>query len=460
MGLVLQVLDCIGIVIAWIAAYHLRFNTGLVPVTKGVPLFSQYLSLLVPVVLVWFVVFTSFRIYRPPVLLRGMADLLMIIRAHLFAMLAFVALTYMISEYKYSRVTLVYFSFISGIYLVYIRKAVLWGLPILRKRLGKVRPVLFVGAGVTAERMAASLSEYPEFGLRIIGAVSQSGKADDQPVNGKLEILGDYSDISEIVQTHGILHLYFVLPRADSAKLEDLIRMTEMLAVEVKVVPDISEFVTLGFAVDSFDGLPVISFNSTGIDLAASLLKRMLDVAGASFALLVFSPIFLVLSILVKATSRGPIFYGQERLGLDGKKFKMWKFRSMKMDAEAETGPVWASESDDRRTPIGAMLRSSSLDEIPQFWNVLRGEMSLVGPRPERPQFVDKFKGDIPKYMLRHKVKAGITGWAQVNGWRGNTSLEKRIEHDIYYIENWSLWFDIKIIFLTVLKGLVNKNAY
>jgi exopolysaccharide biosynthesis polyprenyl glycosylphosphotransferase len=167
-----------------------------------------------------------------------------------------------------------------------------------------------------------------------------------------------------------------------------------------------------------------------------------------------------VVAIIVKLTSKGPIFYQQERMGLDGTTFHMWKFRSMRVDAEEKTGAVWATENDDRRTMIGKILRSTSIDELPQLWNVWRGQMSLVGPRPERPVFVDKFRYEIPNYMLRHRVKTGITGWAQVNGWRGDTSLEKRIECDIFYIRNWSLWLDFKILLITVFKGIVNRNAY
>jgi exopolysaccharide biosynthesis polyprenyl glycosylphosphotransferase len=189
------------------------------------------------------------------------------------------------------------------------------------------------------------------------------------------------------------------------------------------------------------------------------VLKRAIDVAISATALIVFSIPFAIIAALIKYTSKGPVFYKQERMGLDGKAFQVYKFRSMYQGAEDETGPVWARDNDPRCTPVGRWLRRLDLDELPQLWNVLRGDMSIVGPRPERPYFVEQFKHRIPQYMLRHKVKAGITGWAQVNGWRGNTSLEKRIEYDLYYIENWSVSLDIKIMCLTVLRGL-QKHAY
>ncbi|MGZ8384019.1 MAG: exopolysaccharide biosynthesis polyprenyl glycosylphosphotransferase, partial [Nitrospira sp.] len=190
------------------------------------------------------------------------------------------------------------------------------------------------------------------------------------------------------------------------------------------------------------------------------IVKRVLDVVGASAALVLFSPVLCAVAVLVKLTSPGPIFFRQLRMGLDGQAFEMLKFRSMKPDAESETGPVWTRPNDERRTPIGAFLRRTSLDELPQFWNVLRGEMSIVGPRPERPEFIARFRETLPQYMLRHKMKAGITGWAQINGWRGNTSLERRIEHDLFYIEHWSIWFDFKIMLLTVWRGFIHRHAY
>ena len=190
------------------------------------------------------------------------------------------------------------------------------------------------------------------------------------------------------------------------------------------------------------------------------VLKRILDIFGALIALVLFAPLMLIIAIVIRLTSSGPSLYGQERMGLDGRTFNALKFRSMHYDAESETGAVWASENDERRTKFGTFLRKYSLDELPQLFNVFKGEMSLVGPRPERPVFIEQFKSQIPNYMLRHKVKAGITGWAQINGWRGNTSLEKRIECDLYYIERWSIWFDIKILFLTFYRGFFGTNAY
>jgi len=240
----------------------------------------------------------------------------------------------------------------------------------------------------------------------------------------------------------------------------ELIESTSRECVDVKVVPDLLQVIALRARLEDLDGVPVININDVPLQGFNTIVKRAIDIVISSVALVILGLPLGVIAALVKLTSRGPVFYRQERMGLDGHSFMIYKFRSMYDDAEADTGPVFAREDDPRRTPLGRMLRRSNIDELPQFWNVLRGDMSIVGPRPERPLFVAQFKAKIPQYMLRHKVKAGITGWAQVNGWRGNTSIEKRIEYDLYYIENWSVKLDLKIMWLTLLRGFFHKHAY
>jgi Undecaprenyl-phosphate glucose phosphotransferase len=230
--------------------------------------------------------------------------------------------------------------------------------------------------------------------------------------------------------------------------------------VDIKLVPDLLRYMDLQSGIEELDGMPVINLTESPLYGWNTVFKRVSDIVLSSLAILITFPIMVLIAIVIKLESRGPLLYKQERMGLDRNVFWMYKFRSMEPEAEKQSGPVWAKENDDRRTRVGTFLRSTSLDELPQFFNVFMGQMSLVGPRPERPVFVDEFKKSIPFYMLRLKMKAGLTGWAQVNGWRGNTSLEKRIECDLYYIKNWSLLFDIKILFLTIWKGLINRHAY
>jgi exopolysaccharide biosynthesis polyprenyl glycosylphosphotransferase len=226
------------------------------------------------------------------------------------------------------------------------------------------------------------------------------------------------------------------------------------------VIPGACEFITLKGGVDELDGLPIVSLQNSPLSGWNKFFKRAFDLLLGTWILAIVSPLMLVISLLIKAGSEGSVLYKQERIGMDGHHFQMLKFRTMRVGAERETGPIWAKQNDPRRTKVGAFLRKTSLDELPQLFNVLKGEMSLVGPRPERPNFVEEFRNKIPLYMLRHKIKAGMTGWAQVNGWRGNTSLEKRIEHDLYYIQNWSIGFDLRILSMTLWRGIFSKSAY
>ena len=250
------------------------------------------------------------------------------------------------------------------------------------------------------------------------------------------------------------------LPKEDSGYLEKILADLDDEIVTVRLIPDLLHVMTLRSSVEDLDGLPVINLRESPMVGWAGIQKRVFDVAATSAVLLVAAPMMALIAVAIWITSGRPILFAQERMGLDGRVFRMLKFRTMPTDAESETGPVWNTADDARATPLGSLLRKTSLDELPQLWNVLRGDMSLVGPRPERPVFIEEFRREIPGYMLRHKVKAGLTGWAQVHGWRGNTSLHERVEHDIYYIQNWTLGLDIRILLLTLWRGWLQRNAY
>jgi len=261
-----------------------------------------------------------------------------------------------------------------------------------------------------------------------------------------------------LLKEGGIEKLVLVSPSGSEEVLKELIKECSDFNVDFTIIPGIYSVLTTRLRVEVLEGIPMIGIKETPLQGVNLWVKRLEDIIISSFLLLITFPLFLLIALLIKITSRGPVFYRQERVGLDGKPFVMLKFRTMKMDAEKETGPVWATPDDPRRTKVGKILRKLSLDELPQLINVVKGEMSLVGPRPERPYFVEKFKEMIPEYMARHRIKAGITGWAQVNGLRGNTPLEERIKYDLYYLENWSLWFDLKILFLTLFT--FHREAY
>jgi Undecaprenyl-phosphate glucose phosphotransferase len=318
-----------------------------------------------------------------------------------------------------------------------------------------LKRILIAGAGDLGRMVADRVLQHREFGFQVVGFVDDRAGGDHIGYRG-LPLLGTLAEVGEIAQRERVDHLYVALPLEEHAKLLDLMEVAGRECIDVKVVPDVLQFITLRARLEDLDGLPIINVNDVPLQGFNAWLKRVIDIALSATALVVLAIPMAIIALLVKVTSRGPVFYAQERMGLDGGGFTVYKFRSMYEDAETD-GPVWADQNDPRATPLGKWLRRLDLDELPQFWNVLRGEMSIVGPRPERPFFVEQFKHRIPQYMLRHKVKAGITGWAQVNGWRGNTSLEKRIEYDLYYIENWSVTLDLKIMWLTVFRGLFQR---
>ncbi|MCM0605037.1 MAG: undecaprenyl-phosphate glucose phosphotransferase [Xanthomonadaceae bacterium] len=442
-GGLFRITDLLVISAAWLAAYFFRFYIPLIEVTKGFPPFSTYLSLLPLILFLWMIVFNSLRVYQPKRMLRRTDEALLLLKAHFFALMMFLTLTYLISEYRYSRVVMIYFGVLGGIGLVVFRLILRNAVRSIHSRGKLTRSILAVGEGKSLDELIYRLKRFPELGFELVGVVS-----------------GDYSKLSEVLKSQKIDQILIALPHHQSAQLEQVLAAIKDETIDIKLVPDLQAYIALGCEVEEFDGIPILNLNDSPLEGWWFMAKRITDILLSLIALVVLSPVLGLVALAVKLTSRGDILYSQERMGLDGRVFKMYKFRSMKVDAETQTGAVWAKENDDRRTSIGTILRSTSLDELPQFWNVFVGDMSLVGPRPERPVFVSQFRGEIPHYMLRHKVKAGITGWAQINGWRGNTSLERRIECDLYYIRNWSYLFDLKILFYTLWRGFIHKNAY
>ncbi|MCL4164795.1 UNVERIFIED_CONTAM: hypothetical protein GTU68_010217 [Idotea baltica] len=313
--------------------------------------------------------------------------------------------------------------------------------------------MLIVGGGQVALDLAQRIRGHRELGVQLVGCLVEN-KSFEKPLG--LPVLGEYAELKEMLDTMDIDQVVLALPLEHSHLVPKLMDIVVDSLVDVKVIPDIYRFISLGGSIEEFEGMPVISVQESRINLTA---KRIIDIVLSIFLIVFFSPILLLIAIIVKLTSKGSVLYVQERVSYDGTSFPIYKFRTMKENAEEE-GAGWTTKSDSRITILGKFLRGTSLDELPQLFNVLKGHMSLIGPRPERPVFIKEFRKDIPKYMLRHKVPAGMTGWAQVNGWRGDTSINKRIEHDLFYIENWSLFFDFKILVLTFFRGFRNKNAY
>ena len=452
------VLDWITLSCSWILAYLLRFYyLPVIPVSKGIPPFITYLTLLVIMLPLWYIVFKAFGLYRPRRISSKIAEGMNIATATSIAIVILVALTFFVRQYEFSRLTFLYFWINCVIFLSIERILFRELLRFIRKRGYNLRHALIVGTGSLGQDVTDRVHGHPELGIKIRGFLSEDNSQIGNELKG-FKVLDTFENIRSVVMNQKIDMVLITLPLSAHEKLKDILNDIGDEMVSIMLIPDLLELATLRGGIGEFEGMPVISLRDTPLYGWNIVVKRVTDFVLSITILLAVSPLMLVISFLVKATSKGPVFYSQERMGLDGKIFNMLKYRTMAIEAEKETGPVWAAKNDSRRTSIGTFLRKTSIDELPQFFNVLKGDMSIVGPRPEREFFIQQFRNKVPKYMLRHKMKAGITGWAQISGWRGNTSLEKRIECDLYYIENWSLRLDLVIMWLTIWRGLVNKD--
>jgi Undecaprenyl-phosphate glucose phosphotransferase len=472
MAVAFVLVDVVSTNLAWILAYYLRFHSDLVslflPVTKGLPEFSRYLLLLPLITVLWPVVLYFHGLYQ---IKRGRSRIDEFF-AILFSVLIAATLTlgatlYVRVYYRYQPDVAPQWEYSQGVFGLFVILDVMalnLGRAALRAYLQRmwaagynVRRVLIAGAGELGQRVAETIAAHRELGYRVVGFVDDVRR----PAHEVTTVLGDLSQTMEVAGAHGVDQLYIALPLEEHDKLLKLIKSVRNECVDIKVIPDLVQYATIKAALEDLDGIPIISLNEVPLRGWNSMLKRVMDVV-VGFGLLVVTaiPLLAIAAAIKLKGGKGPVLLRQERMTLDGKTFQIFKFRTMVDEAEKETGPIWASPEDPRRTPLGIWLRRFNLDEVPQLLNVVRGDMSLVGPRPERPPFVRQFKERIPQYMLRHRVKSGITGWAQVNGWRGNTSIEKRIEYDLYYIENWSLLLDVKILILTLFRGFGQKHAY
>jgi Undecaprenyl-phosphate glucose phosphotransferase len=463
--------DAVLGMLAFLLAYAIRFESGLLAVTKGLPPFGQYVNILPFVgVLVPFA-FHVQGLYR---LRRGrsrvddfFAVLVGSILAVVFGVVAtlYVQAYYVPDELK-DRGAFEVSQLVWALFLVLNVAFTFASREIVREALERrwragigLKRILIAGAGELGRLVADKILEHRELGYQIVGFVDDRAGGDLLGHRG-LPVIGTLDEAGEVAQREHVDHLYVALPAEEHVRMLQLLESVGRECIDIKVVPDLLQVIALKARLEDLDGIPIINVNDVPLQGFNSVLKRTIDVVLSGASLLALAVPFAVIGLIIRATSSGPVFYRQERMGLDGKPFVIYKFRSMYEDAERETGPIWAVSDDPRCTPIGRMLRRTNVDELPQLWNVFRGDMSLVGPRPERPFFVSQFKQRIPQYMLRHKVRAGLTGWAQVNGWRGNTSIEKRIEYDLYYIENWSVALDVKIMWLTLLKGFFHRHAY
>jgi Undecaprenyl-phosphate glucose phosphotransferase len=451
--------DLLVVTCAWFVSYWARFQTDFIEADKGIPPFANYLALTLFIWPIWAFVFRRMGLYRAMRGIRRTREIWQIVNANTLSILLFLAVTYLFREkdVQFSRLVFVYFWFFATLFTVVERSVVRSSLREIRRRGYNLRYVLMVGAGRLAGDIASRVRMHPELGMQLVGCLARDESERKGPRG--LTVVGQYQDLGKLLATTEVDQVMIALPLEDNHLLPDVMAQIGDSLVDVRVVPDIQQFISLGGAIEEFEGLPVINLQSSPIAGVNLFVKRVLDVLVAFAAIVLTAPLMVLIAFAVKLTSRGPVLFRQERVSVDGSPFTIFKFRTMCSDAE-RNGPGWTIPKDDRVTGLGRFLRATSLDELPQLFNVVRGDMSLVGPRPERPVFIAEFRRRVPRYMLRHKVPAGITGWAQVNGWRGDTSIDKRIEYDLYYIENWSLMLDLKILFLTAFRGFVNRNAY
>ncbi len=456
-------LDAIAIIAAYALAYLIiasRKNAIALPA-------SFYFSVLVIIVPVALILNGLNGMYSQKRSLSKRRVLGMVFTSSTILLLVFTLVLFLGSKnqyiYNFSRSLIIYFYIFMMVFEVAERAVVRLALKDIRKKGYNAKEVLLVGYSRAAEGFIDRCRMNPDWGYRIRGILDDHKDAEymykNIPIIGKIRSLSSQLEENKIENT--LDEIVITLSLQDYDYLEEIVNECERSGVHTKFVPDYNNIIPTVPQVEDVQGLPVINIRRLPLSEGANaFIKRAIDIFGSLFGLIIFSPIMIGTMIAVKCSSPGPIFYKQERIGRHGKAFNMYKFRSMVVQEEDDEKKEWTTKNDPRVTPVGRFIRKTSIDEMPQFWNILKGDMSLVGPRPERPQFVEKFRDEIPHYMIKHQVRPGLTGWAQVNGYRGDTSIEKRIEYDLYYIENWTVGFDFKIMFLTIFKGFINKNAY
>jgi Undecaprenyl-phosphate glucose phosphotransferase len=442
--------DVLLVVASWIGAYALRFHSAL-DAPRGVPPLEPYLVAVGLIVPVWAWVFRSRGLYAPRRTDSTLSEIGSVLAGATTVVVLLVVATFFARSYFFSRGVIVFFWALSSASVSSFRLVAREFLRVLHRNGRNLSSVLVVGAGPLAEQVIDRVHEHPEAGLHVVGVLGNDPRV---PRVGGVPVLGRYEQVRKVLALCGAAQVVLALPREDQDHLEALLNELDDELVDLRLVPDLLHVATLRSSVEDFDGLPVISLRDSPLVGWSAIQKRVFDIVVSALMLAAVSPVLAGLALVIRFTGGAPVLYVQDRMGLDGRVFRMLKFRTMVRDAERE-GPVWARTADPRTTRVGGFLRRTGFDELPQLWNVLRGDMSLVGPRPERPVFIEQFRREVPGYMLRHKVKAGLTGWAQVHRWRGDTSVHERIEHDLYYIRNWSLGLDVRILLMTLWRSRV-----
>jgi len=454
--LILDLLVCEG---SYVLAWFLKFKSPFFNGEEGRLPFEVYMGVLWFIGPLYIMMYTIFHMYTSRRIMGRRLELGAILESNVLGLMIILTILYISRKQHFSREMLIIFASVNTVLEFSMRMAVRKVLRVIRKRGFNMKHILLVGYSRACESYIDRIRTFPQWGYDIFGILDDTvEKGTDY--NGA-KVLDTTDKLEEILNNNDLDEIALTLGLSEYGKLEKLVKICEKSGVHTQFVPDYNEIIPSRPYTEDLVGLPVVNIRYVPLsNTFNNVVKRTFDFVCSLFGIILISPLLLLITILIKTTSKGPLIFSQERIGLHNKPFKMYKFRTMKVQTEEEEKEAWTVKDDPRVTKIGRILRKTSLDELPQLFNILKGEMSIVGPRPERPFFVEKFKEEIPRYMIKHQVRPGLTGWAQVNGLRGDTSIKKRIEYDLYYIENWTFSFDIRIMFLTIFKGFINKNAY
>ena len=453
------VIDAVVIVFSYIASWYLRFKSGIFELDPWFLSLQEYAKVLIIIVPGYLVLYYGFQLYTPKRVQGRRLEAWHIIQANVIGLMAFILLLYVWKQPDFSRGMIFVFFLVNVFLEVVVRNIIREVLRDMRKQGYNQKHILLIGYSRAAEQYIDRIKANPEWGYIVRGIL-----ADNVPRGTEykgIKVLGRIDNLMIVLPENKLDEIAITLGLAEYHKLEKIVGMCEKSGVHTKFIPDYNNIIPTKPYTEDLLGLPVINIRYVPLtNTFNAVVKRLMDIFGSIVAIILFSPIMLFAVIMIKLTSPGPLIYKQERVGLHNHTFMMYKFRSMEVQSKESEKKAWTVKNDPRVTGIGKLMRRTSIDELPQLFNILKGDMSLVGPRPERPFFVEKFREEIPRYMVKHQVRPGLTGWAQVNGYRGNTSIRKRIDYDLYYIENWSVGLDVKIILLTFFKGFINKNAY
>lgn len=454
-------LDAVVTAVSYMLMWYIKFESPFANKNEGVGNLGieVYFSALYIIVPGYLLLYYLFELYTPKRTSHQKREIFDLFKANTIGLVAFLSILYIINEPNFSRSLIFMFYVANTVLMALTRRLIRYILHFFRAKGYNVKYILLVGYSRAAEEYINRIHSNPQWGYVVRGIL------DDRIPRGTMyrgvKVIGRIDNLLVILPENKLDEIAVTLALQDYGRLEEIVSLCEKSGVHTKFIPDYNSMIPSRPYTEDLQGLPVINIRYVPLTNTLNwITKRVVDIAGALAGILLFSPVMLFTAILVKVTSPGPIIFKQERVGLHNKSFFMYKFRTMEIQKEAAEKRAWTVKDDPRVTTVGKFLRKTSIDELPQFFNILKGDMSLVGPRPERPLFVEKFKEEIPRYMIKHQVRPGLTGWAQINGYRGNTSIRKRVEYDIFYIENWTFSFDVKILFLTIFKGFINKNAY